>query len=54
MSFMLAVAGAARAARYLYTLGASLALCAQGVEILRVHDVRAHAAAYRGWAHVAR
>jgi 2-amino-4-hydroxy-6-hydroxymethyldihydropteridine diphosphokinase/dihydropteroate synthase len=53
-SFMQAVAGADRAERDLFTLGAALALCAQGIEILRVHDVRAHAAAYRGWAHVAR
>jgi dihydropteroate synthase len=35
----------------LFTIGASLRLCAHGVEILRVHDVAAHAAAYRGWAH---
>jgi 2-amino-4-hydroxy-6-hydroxymethyldihydropteridine diphosphokinase / dihydropteroate synthase len=33
------------------TLGASLRLCAKGVDILRVHNVPAHAAAYRGWAH---
>jgi len=37
--------------RDLFTIGASLRLCARGVEILRVHDVAAHAAAYRGWAH---
>ncbi len=28
-------------------------LSAQGVDILRVHNVAAHAAAYRGWSHVA-
>jgi 2-amino-4-hydroxy-6-hydroxymethyldihydropteridine diphosphokinase/dihydropteroate synthase len=33
--------------RDLFTIGASLRLCAQSVEILRVHDVAAHAAAYR-------
>jgi dihydropteroate synthase len=51
-SFMQAVAGADRAERDLFTVGASLALCAQGVEIVRVHDVRAHVAAYRGWSHL--
>ena len=35
------------------TLGASLALAARGVEVLRVHDVGLHARAYRSWAHVA-
>ncbi|HZF29936.1 MAG TPA: dihydropteroate synthase [Gammaproteobacteria bacterium] len=53
-SFMQAFAGADKAERDLFTLGASLALCAQGVEILRVHNVPAHVAAYRGWAHVGR
>jgi len=36
----------------LATLGASLSLCAKGVDILRVHDVPLHAAAYRGWSHL--
>jgi len=40
------------AARDLFTIGASLKLCARSVEILRVHDVAAHAAAYRGWSHL--
>ena len=35
------------------TLGASLALAARGVEVLRVHDVDLHARAYRSFAHVA-
>ncbi len=35
------------------TVGASLALAARGVEVLRVHDVALHARAYRSWAHVA-
>ena len=51
-SFMHHVAAADRAERDLFTVGASLKLCAQGVDILRVHNVAAHTAAYRGWAHV--
>ena len=50
-SFMHGLTGDA-ADRDLFTIGASLRLCAQSVEILRVHDVAAHAAAYRGWAHL--
>lgn len=38
--------------RDLATVGASLKLVAGGVDVLRVHDVAAHAAAYRGWAHL--
>ena len=38
--------------RDLFTIGASLRLCARSAEILRVHDVAAHAAAYRGWSHL--
>jgi dihydropteroate synthase len=38
--------------RDLATVGASLRLCQQGVDVLRVHDVALHVAAYRGWAHV--
>ncbi|HEX5048097.1 MAG TPA: dihydropteroate synthase [Gammaproteobacteria bacterium] len=53
-SFMQAFAGGDRAERDLFTVGASLALCAQGVEIVRVHNVHAHVAAYRGWSHVSR
>jgi 2-amino-4-hydroxy-6-hydroxymethyldihydropteridine diphosphokinase/dihydropteroate synthase len=37
-------------ARDLATVGASLRLCEQGVDVLRVHDVALHVAAYRGWA----
>ena len=51
-SFMHHVAAADRSERDLFTVGASLKLCAQGVDILRVHNVAAHAAAYRGWAHL--
>ena len=39
-------------ARDLATIGASLNLCGQGVDVIRVHDVPAHVAAYRGWAHL--
>jgi dihydropteroate synthase len=52
-SFMRHVAAADRAEHDLFTVGASLQLCAQGVDVLRVHNVAAHTAAYRGWAHVA-
>jgi 2-amino-4-hydroxy-6-hydroxymethyldihydropteridine diphosphokinase / dihydropteroate synthase len=51
-SFMHHVATAHRHERDLFTVGASLQLCAAGVDVLRVHDVAAHAAAYRGWVHV--
>jgi dihydropteroate synthase len=50
-SFMHHVTAASRTERDLFTVGASLRLCARGVDVLRVHDVAAHAAAYRGWAH---
>jgi 2-amino-4-hydroxy-6-hydroxymethyldihydropteridine diphosphokinase/dihydropteroate synthase len=52
-SFMHHVAAAERGDRDLFTVGASLKLCDAGVDILRVHNVAAHAAAYRGWSHVA-
>jgi len=52
-SFMHHVTAASRAERDLFTIGVSLQLCARGVDVLRVHDVAAHTAAYRGWAHVA-
>ncbi len=52
-SFMHHVAAADRAERDLFTVGASLKLCTLGADILRVHNVAAHTAAYRGWAHVA-
>ncbi len=34
------------------TIGASLNLCAQSVDILRVHDIEAHTRAYLSWAHL--
>jgi dihydropteroate synthase len=49
-SFMHKIAGE-KTDRDLFTIGVSLQLCAQAVEILRVHDVAAHVAAYRGWSH---
>jgi 2-amino-4-hydroxy-6-hydroxymethyldihydropteridine diphosphokinase/dihydropteroate synthase len=49
-SFMHKIAGE-KTDRDLFTIGVSLSLCARSVEILRVHDVAAHVAAYRGWAH---
>jgi 2-amino-4-hydroxy-6-hydroxymethyldihydropteridine diphosphokinase / dihydropteroate synthase len=52
-SFMHQVAAPDRLDRDLFTVGASLQLCAAGVDILRVHNVDAHVAAFRGWAHLA-
>ena len=51
-SFMHGFASSNRSERDLATVGASLSLCARGIDILRVHNVAAHSAAYRGWAHV--
>jgi 2-amino-4-hydroxy-6-hydroxymethyldihydropteridine diphosphokinase/dihydropteroate synthase len=51
-SFMQQVTAASREDRDLFTLGASLYLCRAGVDVLRVHDVATHTAAYRGFAHV--
>jgi dihydropteroate synthase len=50
-SFLAGNAGQDMAARALNTIGVSLQLAARGVEILRLHHVSAHAAAYRGWVH---
>ena len=36
----------------LATIGASLKLCEQGVDIIRVHNVPDHLSAYRGWSHL--
>ena len=54
-SFMKSFSGAGEgeAHKDLLTLGASLGLCAQGVDVIRVHNVPLHIAAYRGWSHVA-
>ena len=51
-SFMKSFASKDEADADLTTLGASLHLCAQGVDIIRVHDVPLHATAWRGWSHL--
>jgi 2-amino-4-hydroxy-6-hydroxymethyldihydropteridine diphosphokinase/dihydropteroate synthase len=51
-SFMGQFASRDRAERDLVTVGASIALAARGVDILRVHNVEQHASAWRGWAHL--
>jgi 2-amino-4-hydroxy-6-hydroxymethyldihydropteridine diphosphokinase / dihydropteroate synthase len=53
-SFMQSFSGDDVAEKDRVTLGASLRLCAFGVDILRVHNVALHTAAWRGWAHLAR
>ena len=45
-------AGEGEAGSDLVTLGASLNLCAQGVDVIRVHDVPLHTTAWRGWSHL--
>ncbi len=34
------------------TIGASMQLCQQGVDIIRVHNIVDHTSAYRGWSHL--
>ena len=51
-SFMRGFADGTIETRDLTTVGASLNLVMQGVDVLRVHDVAAHAAAWLGWAHL--
>src|SRR5690606_29907772 len=51
-SFMRGVTAQVPRARDLFTIGASLNLSAQGVDMIRVHDVAAHVQAYRGWSHL--
>jgi 2-amino-4-hydroxy-6-hydroxymethyldihydropteridine diphosphokinase / dihydropteroate synthase len=50
-SFMHHVTATSVEERDLFTVGASLKLTAQGVDIVRVHNVAAHTSAYRGWSH---
>ena len=38
--------------RDLATIGVSMQLCQQGVDIIRVHNIADHMSAYRGWSHV--
>ena len=52
-SFMKCFSGKDETDDDLVTLGASLQLCTQGVDIIRVHNVPVHTAAYRGWSHLA-
>ena len=52
-SFMKGFSGNDEADHDLATLGASLHLCAQGVDIIRIHNVALHATAWRGWSHLA-
>jgi len=52
-SFMKSFSGKDEADNDLATLGASLHLCTQGVDIIRIHNVPLHATAYRGWSHLA-
>ena len=52
-SFMRSFSGKDEADDDLATLGASLHLSAQGVDIIRVHNVPLHATAWRGWSHLA-
>ena len=52
-SFMRSFSAEDDAGDDLVTLGASLNLCAQGVDIIRVHDIPLHTTAYRGWSHLA-
>ena len=51
-SFMKSFSGEEETGKDHVTLGASLNLCAQGVDIIRVHDVPLHTSAYRGWSHL--
>ena len=50
---MKSFSGKDRADDDLVTLGASLHLCTQGVDVIRVHNVPLHATAWRGWSHLA-
>ena len=52
-SFMKSFAGRDDTDDDLTTLGASLHLSAQGVDIIRIHNVPLHATAWRGWSHLA-
>ena len=52
-SFMNGFTARPPAQRDLETLGLSLALCQQGVDIIRVHSPLLHQRAYLAWAHVA-
>lgn len=53
-SFMGSFAASDRRVRDMITVGASMKLIEQGVDVLRVHNIPAHIDAYRGWAHLCR
>ncbi len=53
-SFMAAFTDRPAAQRDVETLGISLALAAQGADIIRVHQPMIHQRAYRAWSHVLR
>lgn len=52
-SFMKQFAGSDVHERDMVTVGSAMQLCQQGVDIIRVHNIPDHIAAYRGWAHLA-
>jgi len=51
-SFMNGFANQVFADRDIETLGLSLAMCEQGMDIIRVHDPLSHIRAYRAWAQI--
>ena len=51
-SFMRGFAAQDTSERDLVTIGSSMALCAHGVDILRVHNTPDHIRAWRGWVHL--
>jgi 2-amino-4-hydroxy-6-hydroxymethyldihydropteridine diphosphokinase / dihydropteroate synthase len=51
-SFLHQLTGAELVEKDQATVGMSLQLCHQRVDILRVHNIPLHAAAYRGWSHL--
>jgi len=51
-SFLNQLTGTEISGKDLATLGMSLKLCEQGVDILRVHNMRIHTSGYRGWSHI--
>ncbi len=51
-SFMNEFSQAQYSDRDLETLGVSMALCGQGVDVIRVHEPLSHMRAYRAWSHI--
>ena len=51
-SFMSSFSEHAFADRDPETLGISMSVCHQGVDIIRVHDPVTHVRAYRAWSHI--